>query len=676
MTRNAQPGQLIGGRYRLVSDLGSGGFGRVWKAHDETLRIDVAVKELWLLQAVPEAEQAERLARAEREARNAARLRDHPNIVAVHDVVIEDDRPWIVMQLVDGSSLEKRLAEHGPLSAEEATEVAARLLHALGAAHDAGIVHRDVKPANVMMAEDGKVLLADFGIAVHHSDTALTATGAVIGSVEYMAPERVRGTDGLAASDLFSLGVTLYQAVEGVSPFRRDTPTGSLTAVLFDQAPPPRRAGALAPLITGLLEKDPDRRPTVPAALTSLRSPTAAMTTQTAHHLPETVTVTSPSSTATSRPRRRAGALVAAGALVLALAATGLVLKWPFGGSDDKAAGKKVGGGTRAGTIGLALPTEDSERWTTDGNAMKKQFEAKGYQVDLQYGDGDANQQAAQIDNMIATGHKLLVVAPVDGAALADVLKRAKDAGIKVIAYDVPLLNTDAVDYYVSFDSRKAGRLQGDYIVHKLGLDRGEKGPFNIELFAGAATDPNTRYFFDGAMDTLKPYIDKHRIVVRSGETNLYQLTTDRWDGAAAQKRMSDLLSESYTKARLDAVLSPYDGMSLGIVSAFKSAGYGIKNRPYPIVTGQDAELASVKSINEGEQTQTVFKDSRKLAKAAVRIGDAMLSGGKPEADTTTTYDNNEKEVPSSLLPPVSIDKSNTRILVAEGYYTAAELGQ
>ncbi|MER7795243.1 sugar-binding protein [Streptomyces sp. NPDC097640] len=382
------------------------------------------------------------------------------------------------------------------------------------------------------------------------------------------------------------------------------------------------------------------------------------------------------SSTVTSRPRRRAGALAVAGALVLALAVTGLVVKWPFGGSDDKAAGKEVGGGTRTGTIGLALPTEDSERWTTDGNAMKKQFEAKGYKVDLQYGNGDANQQASQIDNMIATGHKLLVVAPVDSAALADVLKRAKDAGIKVIAYDLPLLNTDAVDYYVSFDIRKVGRLQGDYIVHKLGLDRGEKGPFNVELFAGAATDPSTRSFFNGAMDALKPYIDKHRIVVRSGETQLYQLTTDRWDGAVAQRRMNDLLVGSYTKARLDAVLSPYDGMSLGIVSAFKSAGYGIKDRPYPIVTGQDAELASVKSINEGEQTQTVFKDSRKLAKATVRIGDAMLTGGKPEADTTASYDNNEKVVPAELLPPVSIDKSNTRILVDEGYYTAADLGQ
>ncbi|WP_051877169.1 serine/threonine-protein kinase [Streptomyces natalensis] len=269
---------MIGGRYRLVSDLGSGGFGRVWKARDETLRIDVAVKEIWLPPAVSEAEQAERLARAAREARNAARLRDHTHVVTVHDVVVEDGLPWIVMQLVDGCSLEEHLATHGPLSVEHAEKVARALLRALGAAHEAGIVHRDVKPANVMLTRGGDVLLTDFGIAVHHTDTALTTTGAIIGSVEYMAPERVRGTDGLPAGDVFSLGVTLYQAVEGFSPFRRGTPTGCMAAVLFEEAPPSKRAGRLAPLITALLDKDPDRRPDTRAALARLASPTVPWT--------------------------------------------------------------------------------------------------------------------------------------------------------------------------------------------------------------------------------------------------------------------------------------------------------------------------------------------------------------------------------------------------------------
>ncbi|MER6350091.1 serine/threonine-protein kinase [Streptomyces sp. NPDC001595] len=274
MGRDTRPGQVIGGRYRLVSDLGSGGFGRVWKAHDATLRIDVAVKEIWLPPAVSETEQAERSARAAREARNAARLRDHPNIVAVHDVVVEDGLPWIVMRLVDGCSLEEHLFRRGPLSVDETEKVARAMLGALGAAHAAGIVHRDVKPANVMLTRSGEVQLTDFGIAVHPADTALTTTGAIVGSVPYMAPERVRGTDGLPVSDLFSLGVTLYQAVEGVSPFRRGTPTGCMAAVLFEEAPPAGRAGRLEPLITALLDKEPDRRPDTRSALALLTSPT------------------------------------------------------------------------------------------------------------------------------------------------------------------------------------------------------------------------------------------------------------------------------------------------------------------------------------------------------------------------------------------------------------------
>ncbi|MBS2536698.1 protein kinase [Catenulispora sp. NF23] len=255
----AEPGRLIGGRYRLRARLGSGGMGRVWLASDESLRIDVAVKEVWL-PATPGPDSEERLRRAEREARNAARLRDHPNVVAVHDVVVDDGVPWTVMQLVAGHTLEEHVEEYGPLSVAHAAIVAAALLDALEAAHAAGIVHRDVKPANVMLADDGKVLLTDFGIAIGDTDTALTAAGTFLGSVEYIAPERARGTEGLAASDLFSLGVTLFQAVEGFSPFHRETATGTLTAVILDEAPEPMRAGRLTPLVTGLLEKDPVKR--------------------------------------------------------------------------------------------------------------------------------------------------------------------------------------------------------------------------------------------------------------------------------------------------------------------------------------------------------------------------------------------------------------------------------
>jgi eukaryotic-like serine/threonine-protein kinase len=257
---------VIGGRYRLVKALHTGGFGRVWQAHDRVGHDDVAVKEVWLPPGLPAAERADRLLRAEREARNAATLRNHPNIVAVRDVVTEDGVPWIVMRLVTGHSLAEDLAAAGPLSAAQVGFVADSLLKALGAAHEAGIVHRDVKPANVMLTETGEVLLTDFGIAVHRADTTLTASGMLVGSMEYISPERIRGRDSKAAGDLFSLGVTLYQAVTGVSPFHRDTVAGSLAAILFEEPSPPPCAPGLAALIMRLLAKDPRQRPTVQLA--------------------------------------------------------------------------------------------------------------------------------------------------------------------------------------------------------------------------------------------------------------------------------------------------------------------------------------------------------------------------------------------------------------------------
>jgi serine/threonine protein kinase len=259
-------GRVVGGRYRLVKALHTGGFGRVWQAHDLRRDVDVAVKEVWLPPAISDAERTDRLTRAAREARNAAHLRNHPNIVTVCDVVQEDGAPWIVMQLVAGHSLAEDIAAVGPLSADQVRYVADNLLKALGAAHQAGIVHRDVKPANVMFTETGEVLLTDFGIAVHEADTTLTGTGMLVGSVDYMAPERIRGHDSAAAGDMFSLGVTLYQAVTGVSPFHRDTTAASLAAILFVDPPPPRCQPSLSTLIVRLLAKDPGQRPTVSLA--------------------------------------------------------------------------------------------------------------------------------------------------------------------------------------------------------------------------------------------------------------------------------------------------------------------------------------------------------------------------------------------------------------------------
>ncbi|MCX4094731.1 serine/threonine-protein kinase [Nocardia sp. alder85J] len=276
MSGLGRPGWVLADRYRLIEKLGSGGFGTVWRARDQRLRVDVAVKEVLLPQAESSAEHAERVARAEREARNAARLRDHPNIVGVLDVVTDGVTPWIVMRLVSGRSLKQQLDGDGPVAVAEATTVAAALLQALRAAHEAGVVHRDVKPGNILLATDGGVLLTDFGTARHRSDHTLTAKETIIGSFEYMAPERIDG-EGTPAGDLYSLGVTLYHAVEGVSPFRRDTIHGTMKAVMFDAAPPPARAGPLGRLITALMDKQPEARPSIPRALTLLadRTPPA-----------------------------------------------------------------------------------------------------------------------------------------------------------------------------------------------------------------------------------------------------------------------------------------------------------------------------------------------------------------------------------------------------------------
>jgi putative multiple sugar transport system substrate-binding protein len=230
------------------------------------------------------------------------------------------------------------------------------------------------------------------------------------------------------------------------------------------------------------------------------------------------------------------------------------------------------------------------------------------------------------------------------------------------------------VNYYATFDNFKVGVLQATYITDKLGLAQG-KGPFNIELFAGSPDDNNATFFFNGAMSVLQPYIDKGVLVVRSGQTSFDQVATLRWDGGLAQSRMDNLLSQAYTTARVDAVLSPFDGISRGVISALKSAGYGNAAKPLPVVTGQDAELASVKSIVAGEQTQTVFKDTRELAKAAVQEANAVLTGGKPDVNDTKTYDNGVKVVPSYLLQPVSVDKSNYEaVLINSGYYKQSDV--
>ncbi|GIQ63202.1 sugar ABC transporter substrate-binding protein [Paenibacillus cisolokensis] len=359
-------------------------------------------------------------------------------------------------------------------------------------------------------------------------------------------------------------------------------------------------------------------------------------------------------------------------ALVLALAACGSGHDGGAQGTaSDGSSGGKSGG---KGTIGIAMPTKSSERWVNDGANMVKEFEALGYSTDLQYGEDIIENQVSQIENMITKGVKLLVIASIDGEALTDVIQKAADQNIPVIAYDRLIKKTEHVSYYATFDNFKVGVLQGSYIEEKLGLKEG-KGPFNIELFAGSPDDNNAYFFFDGALSVLQPYIDSGKLVVRSGQTKFEQAATLRWDGGVAQSRMDNLLSANYTAERVDAVLSPYDGISIGILSSLKGVGYGSADKPLPIITGQDAELASVKSIIAGEQTQTVFKDTRELAKVAVKMADAILNGQTPEVNDEKTYDNGVKIVPSYLLTPVSVDKSNYKeALVDTGYYTEDQL--
>ncbi|MGW0789510.1 multiple monosaccharide ABC transporter substrate-binding protein [Streptomyces sp. NPDC002911] len=365
---------------------------------------------------------------------------------------------------------------------------------------------------------------------------------------------------------------------------------------------------------------------------------------------------------------RRAALAAIASAASLALTLTACGQSAEGGSEEDK-------GGTDGATIGIAMPTKSSERWISDGANVVKELKAKGYETKLAYGEDDPDQQVSQIENMITQGVDALIVAAIDNKSLDNVLQQAKDADIPVISYDRLILGTENVDYYASFDNEKVGELQGTYIVNKLGLEDGKKGPFSIELFAGSNDDNNTKYFFQGAMNVLKPYVDKGELVVRSKQTDLNQVTTLRWDGGTAQKRMDDLLTSSYRSTRVDAVLSPYDGISIGILSALKSDGYGSEAKPMPIVTGQDAEVASVKSIVTGEQTQTVYKDLRQLAKTASNMVEAVLNDKKPEINDSKSYDNGAKVVPAFLLQPVSVDKANYKeVLVDGGYYTENDL--
>nr|WP_330218471.1 multiple monosaccharide ABC transporter substrate-binding protein [Herpetosiphon geysericola] len=325
-------------------------------------------------------------------------------------------------------------------------------------------------------------------------------------------------------------------------------------------------------------------------------------------------------------------------------------------------------------TIGISMPTKSSARWIADGDNMVKYFQEKGFKTDLQYAEDDIPTQLSQIENMVTKGVNVLVIAAIDGETLSDVLQSAKDKKILVIAYDRLIKKTPNVDYYATFDNFKVGVLQAQSIETKLGLKEG-KGPFNIELFGGSSDDNNAFFFYDGAMSVLQPYIDSGKLVVVSGQTGMDKVATLRWDGATAQSRMDNILSAFYGDKRVDAVLSPYDGISIGIISSLKGVGYGSADQPMPVVSGQDAEVPSVKSIIAGEQSSTIFKDTRELAKSVVGMVEASLSGKEVAVNDTTTYNNGVKVVPSQLLVPVVVDVTNwEKVLIDSGYYKKEDI--
>jgi putative multiple sugar transport system substrate-binding protein len=336
--------------------------------------------------------------------------------------------------------------------------------------------------------------------------------------------------------------------------------------------------------------------------------------------------------------------------------------------------GASSGAAVVKGTIGVAMPTKTSERWIKDGDNIKKQLEAAGYTVNLQYANDDIPTQVTQVNDMVTKKNQLLVVAAIDGVALKGVLAQAKDAGIPVVAYDRLLRETDAVSYYTTFDNFKVGVQQGTSLLAGLEAS-GKPKPWNVELFAGSPDDNNATFFFNGAMSVLQPKITDGTIKIASNETDFKVVATLRWDAAVAKKRMENILTKSYASSDVNGVLAPYDGISRGIIAALKGSGYGSGGKALPVVTGQDAELDSVKSILAGEQYSTIFKDTSELAKATVKMIQEITSGGTVTVNDTKSYDNGLKVVPTQLLQPVPCDKSNCKkILLDAGYYTDAQL--
>jgi putative multiple sugar transport system substrate-binding protein len=339
-------------------------------------------------------------------------------------------------------------------------------------------------------------------------------------------------------------------------------------------------------------------------------------------------------------------------AAVAALALAGCGRADDTGGGSGSANGEKF---AKDSLIGVSLPQKTSENWVLAENLFKTDLEAAGFKADVQFANTGVGEQQNQIQSMVTKGAKVIVVGAIDGSQLGTQLKAAKDSGAVVIAYDRLLLNTDAVSYYVAYDNFKVGVLQGNALLEGMAKKK-PSGPYNIELFAGSPDDANAKVFFDGAMSVLKPKIDDGTLKVVSGQTSFNQVVTQGWEAGNAQQRMDTLLSGNYTSTELDGVLSPNDTLARAIMTSVKAAG-----KPVPVVTGQDSEVESVKSIMAGEQYSTINKDTRNLVKATIEMVQAIQKGQEPKINDTKSYNNGVKVVPANLLEPLIVTKENAK---------------
>ena len=327
--------------------------------------------------------------------------------------------------------------------------------------------------------------------------------------------------------------------------------------------------------------------------------------------------------------------------------------------------------------VGVLMPTKSLQRWNQDGTNIKMMLEEYGYNVELYYAENDVAQQLNQFLDLLDKGAKIIIVAAVDGSALSRYLKDIDNDKVTVIAYDRMLLNTDAVDYYTSFDSEQIGRMQAEYIVDALNLDKDGQGSYNLEVFAGSPDDDNSRLLNKGSLEVLKPYIQSGRLIVKSGIGALHedwmQIGIMEWKALNAQIRMKNLLKGYYEDEAIDAVLAPNDSLAAGIIHALEKDGYETADKSFPIITGQDCDIENVKYIIEGKQSMSVFKDTRLLAKVAAEIVDAIITGKEIPINEMRT--NNYKDVPSYMVDATLTDKKNyEQVLVESGYYTAEQL--